>query len=223
MKILRLNSNDWRITFLLIFVIAASVRIITILRESNTLEDLNLETIINVPRKFRTQNSDWHCQFGLDDIINATEPDDLPKLGILPKESQLKHETISDGCYRSSIAIYSNTHSANTAYNILQEANRTIATSEITPLVDLGEDAVMVTALWEFQTIPSTVSFEKMKIQSRLLIMHQCNAVITLLVFIRKNDETFGLQIDDNDIVSYAEQIDERIEKQICPIMSAYK
>jgi hypothetical protein len=188
-------------------------------------ESINLDQIIAVPKYLEQRESDEICE-----SVVALHPDQIEeanwlRMGLLPLDNQLKQESIVVACMRVSIALYSEPDSADAAFQSFYEANSELEIVETIYYEDNG--IFLFLSPSEFTlTLPieeQNISISKYTGEHKLLVAQSCNTILTIFALTRDQeaspDTTFGMLIDNDEIVSYGEQILGHINSELCPIM----
>lgn len=222
----RFKSNKLRIFILagtsLIFVILVGV-ISNV--EPKEISGIGLQEIIEVPNYITSSNNKDFCEDFLSSIFDAVEKDADYKIGMLPKDNQLIHDSVTNKCIKSSIAIYSDSHTSNEAYQILIDTNGGIDGAK-TIYSNPDNSTIIFENIYTFETIIPISNFDvqtsNIVLKNRLLITEKCNTIVSLYFFMEDIDEPsdnlYAISIKDEELISYSEQILNQIDRKICPV-----
>ena len=210
----------------IIVVILASVAVgIWFFQRPKTLDDVNLYAIIDATDEIKHRESDKYCQDYLAAFPSVTKQNHWLNLGILPVDNQLREETVINGCIKASIAVYSDSLTADLAFHKIYQANRSIEALDVS-IID--ETTVMFATVYSFDFIFPDLDYDVLtgsgtNVENRFLLTKKCNTVVTLFAFVRDDEVSsgtdFGMTLNDEEILAYAKQIRTRIENTLCPIL----
>lgn len=211
------------LTALVILLVVTSIY----LAQPKTLDDINLQQIIAISNDLAHRESDKYCEDYLQVLSENTERMNWLRLGIFLPSNQLSEEILINGCIKTAIAVFPDMNSADIAFqNLYTENNNQEAT--IITYNDADSDTVVFETpyTFDYEIIPNGFVVKR-EGENLLLVTKRCNTVVTIFVF-KKNEKadqstTFGMVVENDEIVSYAKQIRNRIEKKICPIIGSHE
>jgi hypothetical protein len=213
-------SRLLKVIFVLAAISVTTVGVWLYFTQNSRLDPIDLHRVIALPGYLSRLPSDALCEVSLSGFTKLQNINDVRfGLGVLPQDNQIKGASIIEGCIRVDIAIYSDDESSETILQSLHQ-HATILGKEKELYSDM--DMTMVANTYQAQ---STSHFDiTFYSNTRLLYGKKCNTVFTIFVFKRgeENDywSEFGTVVNDTQIILYAEQISNRIDYLICPLLS---